>query len=166
MVATVEACVLGNCTMQDGLGKYSVQILPRGPPLRGGPTPHVSIPGGGPTRPVVGIMFGHRHAQHRRKADDPPADISRTTAASCNLPHESRVEDIVVLMSVLFGVATLAVILRTLSKLLTRTFCTEDHMIIAGLLIAIVPLTAIICCEFHWTSTNIVGDSHDEGMTD
>lgn len=27
MVATVEACVLGNCTMQDGLGKYRFYLV-------------------------------------------------------------------------------------------------------------------------------------------
>ncbi|CAN8097802.1 unnamed protein product [Discula destructiva] len=86
----VTMCVLGNCTMQDGL------------------------------------------------------DVSRSTATICNLSHESATTSVVVVMSVLFGATVLFVTLRVTSKLLTRTLCIEDYIIIAALLLTVVPAGALL----------------------
>lgn len=81
------------------------------------------------------------------KADPPKQDIARFTAQTCHLSHESQSMQVMVVVSTLFGVSVAFVILRVASKLISRTFCTEDYFIIAATILAVVPLTTVLCSE-------------------
>lgn len=74
--------------------------------------------------------------------------MSRITATSCELSHDSRANDVIIMMAVLFCMVIVFVTLRLASKLMTGTFCTEDHIIMAAVIVTIVPVVAIFCGEF------------------
>lgn len=70
--------------------------------------------------------------------------VARFQAAECGLPNDSRSTDVIIVMSALYGVAVIFVILRVLSKLITQTFCFEDHMIICAVLLLAVPFVCAL----------------------
>lgn len=82
------------------------------------------------------------------KADRGVLGVARFQAAECGLSNASRSTEVIIVMSVLYGVAALFVLLRVTSKLMTRTFCVEDHMIIYAVLLATVPFVCILYSEF------------------
>lgn len=51
-------------------------------------------------------------------------------------------------MSTLYSLSLVFVGLRALSKFMTRTFCTEDYIIISAVILTIVPLAAVLYSEF------------------
>lgn len=70
--------------------------------------------------------------------------MARFTAATCDLPHESQENSVVVMMSVLFGTAVIFTVLRMVSKLLTGTFCTEDYLVLGALGLTVVPAAGVL----------------------
>lgn len=78
---------------------------------------------------------------------DPPIDVARFTAQTCDLSHESQSMQVMVVVSTLFGISVAFVTLRVASKLISRTFCTEDYLIITATILAIVPLTTVLFSE-------------------
>lgn len=51
---------------------------------------------------------------------------------------------VMIVVSTLFGVSVAFVVLRVASKLISRTFCTEDYFVIAATVFAVVPLTTVL----------------------
>ncbi|KUI53608.1 hypothetical protein VP1G_00986 [Cytospora mali] len=71
-------------------------------------------------------------------------DMAKLQAADCHFSNESKSTDVLVVMSVLYGVTVAFVLLRVLSKLMTQTFCTEDHLIICALLLSAVSFVCAV----------------------
>ncbi|KAF3761966.1 hypothetical protein M406DRAFT_221657, partial [Cryphonectria parasitica EP155] len=65
-------------------------------------------------------------------------EVSRYEASECNYSHTSRSEQVVVIMSALWSVSALFVLLRVVSKTMSRTFHTEDYIIISAIVLAAV----------------------------
>lgn len=51
-------------------------------------------------------------------------------------------------MAVLWAVSTVFVALRVLGKMITRTFCTEDHLVIAAVVLSVAPVACVVYSEF------------------
>ncbi|ROW01257.1 hypothetical protein VMCG_05955 [Cytospora schulzeri] len=71
-------------------------------------------------------------------------DMARFEAANCGFPNESRSSDVMIIMSALYGVTVVFVALRILSKMITHTFCAEDHMIISAVIISAAPFACVV----------------------
>lgn len=54
---------------------------------------------------------------------------------------------VIVVVSTLFGISVGFVALRVASKLMSRTFCTEDYLLISSMVLAVVPLTTVLYSE-------------------
>ena len=74
--------------------------------------------------------------------------MARFQAAECGFSNESRSEDVVIVMSVLYGVTVFFVLLRVLSKMITHTFCAEDHMIIFAVVLSAAPFACVVDSEY------------------
>lgn len=57
---------------------------------------------------------------------------------------------VMVVVSTLFGASVAFVVLRVASKLMSRTFCTEDYLIIAAISLAVAPMTGILCSKLFF----------------
>lgn len=60
---------------------------------------------------------------------------------------------VMVVVSTLFGIAVGFVSLRVVSKLMSRTFCTDDYLLIAATVLAVVPLTTVLYSELYRSSS-------------
>lgn len=56
---------------------------------------------------------------------------------------------VMVFVSSVFGIAVGFVILRVMSKLISRTFCTEDYLLITAMFLAVAPLTTLLYSEIY-----------------
>lgn len=168
--AVVTDCLLVNCTMQDGLGEfqgpsyfpilalqacanYLLGILPLRRD-RDAQKARDEVQ----CRMQPGFDFPE-HLQYLPCAGRAPRltacttrldlpDTSRFTAQECNLSHKAQTTDVIVIMSVLYGAAILFILLRTFSKMMTRTFWTEDYVIIASTALAAVPFGCMLDSEY------------------
>ncbi|KAJ0119617.1 hypothetical protein J7T55_013820 [Diaporthe amygdali] len=71
-------------------------------------------------------------------------DMARLTAATCGFSNESQSTRIIIAVSFFFGGTAVFVMLRTLSKLMTRTLYAEDHIITAAVTLAMAPFVCVI----------------------
>lgn len=53
----------------------------------------------------------------------------------------------IAIVAALYGVSVVFLLLRTVSKALTRTFCVEDHIIIAAMVLAVAPMACVFYSE-------------------
>lgn len=51
------------------------------------------------------------------------------------------------IMSALWGASLVFVVLRALSKYMTRTFFVEDHIIISSVVLAVAPMVCVLYSE-------------------
>lgn len=58
---------------------------------------------------------------------------------------------VMIVVSTLFGISVAFVVLRVASKLMSRTFCTEDYFVIAATVLAVVPLTTVLYSKSYTT---------------
>jgi hypothetical protein len=72
------------------------------------------------------------------------ADMARATAATCNLSEESQSTRVIIIVSIFFAGTAVFVMLRTWSKLLTRTLFAEDHIITLAVTLAMAPFVCIL----------------------
>lgn len=54
-------------------------------------------------------------------------------------------------MSALYGAAVFFVLLRVLSKMITKTFCSEDHMIIFAVILSAAPFACVVYSRYTLT---------------
>lgn len=73
--------------------------------------------------------------------------MARLTAATCGFSNESQSTRIIIAVSFFFGGTAVFVMLRTLSKLMTRTLYAEDHIITAAVTLAMAPFVCVIYSE-------------------
>lgn len=72
---------------------------------------------------------------------------ARFQAAECGYSDESRAEDVIIVMSAVYGAAVFFVMLRVLSKMITHTFCAEDYMIIFAVALSAAPFGCVVYSE-------------------
>lgn len=53
----------------------------------------------------------------------------------------------IAIVAALYGVSVFFLLLRLVSKALTRTFCTEDYIIIAAMVLAVAPMACVFYSE-------------------
>ncbi|KAI3394091.1 hypothetical protein diail_3215 [Diaporthe ilicicola] len=71
-------------------------------------------------------------------------DMARYTAAACGLSDESQSTRVVIAVSCFFVGTAVFVMLRTLSKLMTRTLYAEDHIITFAVTLAMAPFVCVL----------------------
>lgn len=74
--------------------------------------------------------------------------VARFQAAECGYPNDSRSDDVIIVMSALYGVAAFFVLLRVLSKLITHTFCADDYMIILAVVLSAAPFACVLYSQY------------------
>lgn len=75
------------------------------------------------------------------------ADMARATAATCGLSDESQSTRVIIAVSFFFVGTAVFVMLRTWSKLLTRTLYAEDHIITLAVTLAMAPFVCVLYSE-------------------
>lgn len=74
--------------------------------------------------------------------------VARFQAAECGYPNDSRSEDVIIVMSALYGAAAFFVLLRVLSKMITHTFCADDYMIILAVVLSAAPFACVLYSQY------------------
>ncbi|KAG8169598.1 hypothetical protein KVR01_000343 [Diaporthe batatas] len=72
------------------------------------------------------------------------ADISRVTAVTCGFSDESQSTRVIIAVTFFFVGTSVFVMLRTWSKLLTRTLYAEDHIITLAVTLAMAPFVCTV----------------------
>lgn len=72
------------------------------------------------------------------------ADMSRVNAATCGLSDESQSTRVIIAVTFFFVGTSVFVMLRTWSKLLTRTLYAEDHIITLAVTLALAPFVCTV----------------------
>ncbi|OHF01677.1 CFEM domain-containing protein [Colletotrichum orchidophilum] len=71
-------------------------------------------------------------------------DIAKLQQGQCNLPHESDTGKILAILITVYVTAVTAIVLRLIAKNLAKTWSLDDALIIAAIVIAIAPVSAIL----------------------
>lgn len=71
-------------------------------------------------------------------------DMARATAATCGLSDESQSTRVIIAVSFFFVGTAIFVMLRTLSKIMTRTLYAEDHIITLAVTLAMAPFVCVL----------------------
>lgn len=72
------------------------------------------------------------------------ADMARSTAAVCGLSNESQSTRVIIAVSFFFVGTAVFVMLRTFSKIMTRTLYAEDHIITLAVTLAMAPFVCVL----------------------
>lgn len=94
---------------------------------------------GGPSTPVSPVPIAD--ASNANKC---LTDMARYTAATCGLSNESQSKSVIIAVSFFFCGTAVFVMLRTWSKLLTRTLYAEDHIITFAVTLAMAPFVCVL----------------------
>ncbi|KAF4783621.1 CFEM domain-containing protein [Colletotrichum scovillei] len=71
-------------------------------------------------------------------------DVAKLQQTQCNLPHESDTGKILAILITVYVTAVIAIVLRLLAKNMAKTWSLDDALIIAAIVIAIAPVSAIL----------------------
>ncbi|KAK0378299.1 CFEM domain-containing protein [Colletotrichum limetticola] len=71
-------------------------------------------------------------------------DVAKLQQTQCNLPHESDTGKILAILITVYVTAVVAIVLRLLAKNMAKTWSLDDALIIAAIVIAIAPVSAIL----------------------
>lgn len=77
------------------------------------------------------------------------SDVAKLQQTQCNLPHESDTGKILAILITVYVTAVIAIVLRLIAKNLAKTWSLDDALIIAAIVIAIAPVSAIILSELN-----------------
>lgn len=111
----INACLAVNCTMQGRLGMYTLSTSNSVPSL-----------------------------WKCSGAYESAADMARSAAAVCGLSNESQSTNVIVAVSCFFVGTAVFVMLRTFSKIMTRTLYAEDHIITLAVTLAMAPFVCVL----------------------
>lgn len=70
--------------------------------------------------------------------------MARSAAAVCGLSNESQSTQVIVAVSCFFVGTAVFVMLRTFSKIMTRTLYAEDHIITLAVTLAMAPFVCVL----------------------
>lgn len=74
--------------------------------------------------------------------------MARATAAACNLSNESQSTRVIIAVSFFFVGTAIFVLLRTVSKIMTRTLYAEDHIITLAVTLAMAPFVCVLYSKY------------------
>jgi hypothetical protein len=62
----------------------------------------------------------------------------------CNLPEESKTQEVILYTSIVYSIAFLSVSLRIAGKMVSKRLSWDDAMVVAALLLTVVPLGCVL----------------------
>ncbi|KAJ8112826.1 hypothetical protein OPT61_g4902 [Boeremia exigua] len=74
----------------------------------------------------------------------PRVETSRVQADLCNLPEESKVQEITLYTGVVYSIAFLSVTLRIAGKMVSKRLSWDDIVVVAGLLLVAIPVGCVL----------------------